>query len=839
MQSSLKSWVSIWNPVYRWLLIELLSLGTVYAVLVYLENTLLQDLIQILTQPEATDSSWIGQAIASAFGAAAAPFAAIGAVFVVGMIRIISSARRDIISSTLFIRSRADLEREVLHHLLHREDGFYSQHSMGEIMNRLEVDLLRVLDRRDSMVDLWWALLMIGSNLLFFAIGDWRLAIVVIAICVLGTYATNRASRPVAPADQRYFESHDRVKMDFEDYLKAVPEVQVDGLYGVILRRFTHPQKGRLSAFMDWARAYATVEFSKGTAAIVALLVTVLIVLFASQVKGSADARHIALIPVLIYALPRIFLSVTSLVTLRTNYQMAGNSVERLLEYDAGRLLSEPKEPRDRVADAEYEAASEVKLEDCTYQYPSPDGGLQGGISEVSAEFRSGKWSAIVGGAGSGKSTLVNLLLGRLQPQKGEVLGVDDTAATLMPQKIVLLDASIRANLLLGARMDPDHATPSDGDLQVVESVGLGAVCRLKALEMRPTPDALERGTVPIEDLRKQARDRAAALGIRLALFEDGHVDPRRPTVDGLLGGRTNGTSATHEILSGARPAWLSHLAQSVLGDTLVAHARFVVKQSRNLLELPNYQDFASLSPEPIDQRVWELRRSCLGTLDLESHSADDRAKLVRVALTSVPGEWGVDQASADTLFGSLRSKHAEAIDRLRSVLQGHWGPFAVDRVHPFLIWRDNLLFASPAITNQRQRRLLDNTLLELMQDAPWAQFFVAQGIEFEVGRNGSRLSGGQGQLLALARAALRRTPLLVLDEPTSALDPASRDRVGSFLRSWSERRVVITISHDPDLVRCADDIHVMSGGRHVGRGGYDELLETCEPFRTIFRRKG
>ena len=172
-------------------------------------------------------------------------------------------------------------------------------------------------------------------------------------------------------------------------------------------------------------------------------------------------------------------------------------------------------------------------------------------------------------------------------------------------------------------------------------------------------------------------------------------------------------------------------------------------------------------------------------------------------------------------------------------MLEGHWRPFVIDEVHPFLVWRDNLLFASPSVNNQRQRRLLDKALLDLMQEQEWATFFVSEGVEFEIGRNGSRLSGGQGQLIALARAALRRTPLLVLDEPTSALDPASRDRVAEFLRSWSEHRIVISISHDPDLVHRADDIHVMSSGRHVGRGTYDELLESCEPFRMIFGRKG
>jgi ATP-binding cassette subfamily B protein len=90
---------------------------------------------------------------------------------------------------------------------------------------------------------------------------------------------------------------------------------------------------------------------------------------------------------------------------------------------------------------------------------------------------------------------------------------------------------------------------------------------------------------------------------------------------------------------------------------------------------------------------------------------------------------------------------------------------------------------------------------------------------------NGTELSAGEWQRIALARAFLRQAPILVLDEPTSAMDPwAESDWLRRF-RQLAAGRTTVVITHRFSAARIADVIHVMSDGRVIERGSHDELI--------------
>ncbi|MEB2344339.1 MAG: ABC transporter ATP-binding protein [Deltaproteobacteria bacterium] len=107
------------------------------------------------------------------------------------------------------------------------------------------------------------------------------------------------------------------------------------------------------------------------------------------------------------------------------------------------------------------------------------------------------------------------------------------------------------------------------------------------------------------------------------------------------------------------------------------------------------------------------------------------------------------------------------------------------------------------------------------------ADEFVArlpEGLATRVGRGGSQLSVGQRQRLAIARALVRETPILILDEPTSALDPETEQALVASLREAGRGRLVLVIAHRLSTIRAADRIVFLAAGRLVEQGTHDEL---------------
>jgi ATP-binding cassette, subfamily C, bacterial CydD len=93
------------------------------------------------------------------------------------------------------------------------------------------------------------------------------------------------------------------------------------------------------------------------------------------------------------------------------------------------------------------------------------------------------------------------------------------------------------------------------------------------------------------------------------------------------------------------------------------------------------------------------------------------------------------------------------------------------------------------------------------------------------VGESGARLSSGQAQRLALARAFLKDAPILILDEPTSALDPETESLLEESTRELMQGRTVITIAHRLNTIFQADNIIVLDEGKIIEQGTHRELV--------------
>ncbi|MEU3352152.1 thiol reductant ABC exporter subunit CydD [Streptomyces sp. NPDC037389] len=145
---------------------------------------------------------------------------------------------------------------------------------------------------------------------------------------------------------------------------------------------------------------------------------------------------------------------------------------------------------------------------------------------------------------------------------------------------------------------------------------------------------------------------------------------------------------------------------------------------------------------------------------------------------------------------------------------------------------RENLRLARPGADDGELREALRAArLLEWVDGLP-------QGLDTLVGEHGARMSGGQRQRLALARALLADFPVLVLDEPAEHLDLATADALTADLLTATEGRTTVLITHRLAGLAAVDEILVLERGRVVQRGAYEELAEAPGPFRRALARE-
>lgn len=146
------------------------------------------------------------------------------------------------------------------------------------------------------------------------------------------------------------------------------------------------------------------------------------------------------------------------------------------------------------------------------------------------------------------------------------------------------------------------------------------------------------------------------------------------------------------------------------------------------------------------------------------------------------------------------------------------------------LVPQDTFLF-NGTIAQNISYGMPDATLEEIVQaaSAARADSFIRempQGYNTVVGERGFRLSGGQKQRLAIARAVLRKTPILVLDEATSAVDTETECEIQAAIEQLSGSRTIIVIAHRLSTVMRADQILVLHHGKIAEQGTHETLLK-------------
>lgn len=127
-------------------------------------------------------------------------------------------------------------------------------------------------------------------------------------------------------------------------------------------------------------------------------------------------------------------------------------------------------------------------------------------------------------------------------------------------------------------------------------------------------------------------------------------------------------------------------------------------------------------------------------------------------------------------------------------------------------------------------KQIDDDTILNICRDSGLEEFLNEVSLDYTVGQNGTMLSGGQKQKIALARALLHDKPIMVFDEATSSTDSYSEQQINSLLHTKLKDKTVIVITHRQEILSEADYIVMLDEGKIVEQGSY-EYIKNCERY--------
>ena len=252
-------------------------------------------------------------------------------------------------------------------------------------------------------------------------------------------------------------------------------------------------------------------------------------------------------------------------------------------------------------------------------------------------------------------------------------------------------------------------------------------------------------------------------------------------------------------------------------------------------------------APEPSGKAALTIHS---GRLDVEGVSftyPNGTVALRALSLSVEPGTWVA-------LVGRTGSGKSTLLSLLVGLYEPSQGTICIDgqdlqevdlaslREQVLLVTQDVFLFSTTVMENLQcgDPAISEEEVFRVTQ-ALGAHGFIAglpRGYETLIGERGVKLSGGQKQLLALARAVLRRPKILLLDEATSAMDSETEARALRALVELMRGKTVIVAAHRLATVQSADRLFILKDGQVVETGTHADLIRRSGEYRAIFEEQ-
>ena len=141
----------------------------------------------------------------------------------------------------------------------------------------------------------------------------------------------------------------------------------------------------------------------------------------------------------------------------------------------------------------------------------------------------------------------------------------------------------------------------------------------------------------------------------------------------------------------------------------------------------------------------------------------------------------------------------------------------------------NNISYAKPEASK--------NEIIEACKFAAADEFIERLPLKYQtiIGENGLRLSGGQKQRVSIARAVLKKSPIILLDEATSSLDADAEEIVQNAIINLTKNKTTIVIAHRLSTIHKANKIFVFKTGKIIESGNHEFLIENCKEYKSLY----
>ena len=741
----------------------------------------------------------------------------------------------NVIQTLISERTTARMRKALYAHILMLPLNFFRKTQPGMVVNALSTELtlpgnfvgLAVAAPVTNILTL-----LAFAGYLFWL--NWLLALVSLSIYPIVLFIIPLLQKGVNRANKKRVDASRTFSSRIGESISGIHEIQGNGGYGIEGSKYDALVDRLLKIRIVWSLYRFAVKATNG---FFTSLGPFLVFILGGWLTIKGQLGLGALVA-FISAQEKLFDPWKELIEFYQVYQDGSINYKRTMEY----FDVEPEyeiEPKDRKP---LELESSVEVKDLSFVTETGVSLLDG----INMSLNPGEHLALVGFSGSGKSTLA-LCIGQLYKYTGGNVLIGDREVSHLTKKDMvnnmgfvaqspfIFSGTIEENILYAceAKRDGDPEETGDGlpslddVIAVLHQTGIFAdVLRfgLNAILQHDQDESLVGVLIRIRENFQQ--EFGEDLAEYVEFYDENTYLFYSSVAENLTFGTPNRESFASQNLC-ENTYFLDFLNQVDLTRPLLSLGAELVKQSVDILRnLP--PDLVFFEQSPISAEELEMFTALTRQLKkkkIHELSQKEQHKLLEVALRFTPGTHKMVSLPKilETLILESRALFHEKI------YSDDPSAFTFFQRSEYIFSQtilNNIFFGKKKTSNPQAQERIDQSIVQLLIAEDLLETIIDIGMHFDVGSKGDKLSGGQRQKLAIARAFLKNPRILIMDEATSALDNKSQSRIQNLLETrWKKKSTLISVVHRLDTIKNYDKVAVMKAGKIIEMDSYDNLI--------------